>query len=103
MSREFIAHAASIEDDGYCTVISFTTETAAYRIPDNLTSGTLQEAKNVAKLPWTKQLQDFAQYAKDTGRQFVIDVRENTVIGRTAQEAIDKFGVRINRIYPKKP
>lgn len=26
MSMEFIAHAASIEDDGYCTVVSFANE-----------------------------------------------------------------------------
>jgi len=79
------------------------TESAAYRVPDKLTSDTLLEAKNVAKLPWTKQLQDFAQYSTDTGRKFVIDVRENTAVGKTAQKMIDQFGVIINKIYPPRP
>ncbi|MEW6505940.1 MAG: RHS repeat-associated core domain-containing protein, partial [Chloroflexota bacterium] len=78
-------------------------ETAAYRVPDELTSTTLRDAKNVSELRWTNQLNDFAVHARDTARDFVLDVRENTVIGRKAQEMIDKFGVIVNKIYPPKP
>ena len=76
------------------------TETASYRVPDQLTADTLKEAKNVANLPWTNQLTDFAIHAQDTTRQFIIDVRQNTVIGKKAQEMVDQFNVLINKIYP---
>jgi len=45
------------------------------RIPDGLTDTAVNEVKNVASLSFTAQLRDFAQFAKDTGREFNLYVR----------------------------
>ncbi|WP_040598244.1 putative toxin [Patulibacter medicamentivorans] len=45
------------------------------RIPDGLTRVTLSEVKNTASLSYTRQLRDFEQYARQTGRTFDLFVR----------------------------
>lgn len=45
------------------------------RIPDGLTPSTLSEVKNVGSLSYTRQLRDFEQYARQTGRTFDLYVR----------------------------
>jgi RHS repeat-associated protein len=64
------------------------TGTAKYRIPDGLTDNTLSEVKNVAKQRYTKQLQDFAAYAKQSGRTFELYVRPTTRLSPALQEQI---------------
>ncbi len=66
------------------------TNTAAYRIPDELTATTLREVKNVKHLGLTAQLQDFIAYAQQTGRQVILEVRENTAISRGLQSLADQ-------------
>jgi hypothetical protein len=61
---------------------------AKYRTPDGLTDKTLSEVKNVAKQRYTKQLQDFAAYAKQTGRTFKLHVRPTTRLSPALQEQI---------------
>jgi hypothetical protein len=77
------------------------TGTAKYRVPDELIPGAvLRDAKNVAELRVTAQLVDLAKYARQNRLRLVLDVRHNTVIGPSAQQFIDKYGVQINKIYP---
>jgi hypothetical protein len=45
------------------------------RIPDGLTPSTLSEVKNVGSLSYTRQVRDFEQYARQTGRTFDLYVR----------------------------
>ena len=45
------------------------------REPDGLNATTLSEVKNTKALSYTQQLRDYAQYAQDTGREFVLYLR----------------------------
>jgi hypothetical protein len=73
------------------------TGTANYRIPDELTPTTLREIKNRAEFVWTPQLQDFALFtqAQNPPLQFVIEIRQNTVIGPTVQQYLQLNKVNI--------
>ena len=57
------------------------------RIPDELTSSTLKEVKNVKYISNTRQLKDFATYAKDTSRSLELWVRPTTKIAQTVRDA----------------
>jgi hypothetical protein len=71
------------------------TGTAAYRIPDALTSTTLTEVKNVAALSNTSQLQDFLSYAQSTGSSLRLDrARQHDAVGSAP-------GAR--RLWPDQP
>jgi Restriction endonuclease fold toxin 7 len=70
------------------------TNTAPYRIPDALTKTTLTEVKNVSYLPYTSQLQDFSYYATQTGRQFNLVVRANTVLSGPLEDIVNMVGSR---------
>lgn len=65
------------------------------RIPDGLTASAVNEVKNVASLSYTSQLRDFAQYAKDTGRQFNLFVRPDTKLSAPLMEAVKRQEVRL--------
>lgn len=45
------------------------------RVADGMNETTVNEVKNVARQGWTKQLQDNAEFARSTGRQFQLWVR----------------------------
>lgn len=68
------------------------------RVPDGLTAGVLTEVKNVRRLGYTSQLQDFSYYATQTGRRFDLVVRENTVLTQELQGVVDMTGSPINLI-----
>ena len=76
------------------------TRTAKYRIPDQLTSTTLTEVKNVQQLALTNQIKDFIQYSQATGREFIIYTRANTTFTKPLQDAIDQ-GLIIIKEIPK--
>jgi len=58
------------------------TGTAKYRIPDEVTSTTLREVKNVSYLDYTPQLQDFVKYSQQENLQMILQVRPaNTIFG----------------------
>ena len=57
------------------------------RIPDALTSTELIEVKNVKKLYNTRQLKDFADYAKDNELSLVLWVRPTTKVSKTVTDA----------------
>jgi hypothetical protein len=50
--------------------------TAARRFPDELTEAVVREAKSGSHVKLTNQVQDFIDYAKDQGRQFILEIRE---------------------------
>lgn len=83
------------------TRIPSLTGTASYRVPNELIPNVLlRDAKNVGELRVTPQLIDFGQYSQQNNLRFILDVRQNTVMGPSAQQFIDQYGVQINRIYP---
>ena len=57
------------------------------RIPDKLTNGVLTEVKNVKYISNTQQLKDFADFAKQTGRQLELYVRPTTQVAQTVIDA----------------
>ena len=57
------------------------------RIPDALTETTLTEVKNVKYISNTRQLRDFADYAKATGRTLELYVRPTTKVAKTVIDA----------------
>jgi hypothetical protein len=56
----------------------------------------LSEVKNVGALSYARQLRDYADYAKQTGRQFDLYVRPETKLSRPLLNAIDDGSV--NRV-----
>ncbi len=74
--------------------------TAAYRIPDALTDTTLTEVKNVARLGYTNQLQDFEAYASGSGRAFDLVVRQNTVLTQELQGLENSGVINVIRRLP---
>lgn len=65
------------------------------RIPDALERDSLTEVKNVKYISNTKQLRDFADYAKLTNRRLKLYVRPTTRVAKTVLDA----GWEINRIW----
>lgn len=56
------------------------TGTAAFRIPDELTSSELIEVKNVRRLRLTSQLRDFLMFCRDTNRALILCVRPDVIL-----------------------
>jgi RHS repeat-associated protein len=77
------------------------TGTATYRVPDQYVAEVLlREAKNVAELRITPQLIDYGEFCRQNNLRFILDVRENTVIGPRAQQFLEMYNVELNRVYP---
>lgn len=77
--------------------------TAAYRIPDGLNSYALEEVKNVSRLSYSRQLQDFAAYSKQNGLAFNLYVRGGsspTTLSGPLQAAVDKGDINLIRSLP---
>ncbi|NJS40751.1 MAG: hypothetical protein HC783_19105 [Rhodobacteraceae bacterium] len=70
------------------------------RFPDGILPNVLSEVKNVAKLSYTQQLQDYAQYAKSMGMQFDLYVRQSTVLTGPLQSAVNNGMIVLNRFLP---
>jgi RHS repeat-associated protein len=70
------------------------------RIPDGLTRTTISEVKNVGSLSYTRQLQDYVQYARDTGRTFDLCVRRNTTLSRTLEDLSTPPFINVIRALP---
>jgi hypothetical protein len=75
-------------------------ETAAYRIPDELNGTTLGEVKNVSSLSYTNQLRDFAAYARQEGLTFNLYVRASTSLSGSLQGAVDVGEINLIRNLP---
>ncbi|HEY0015357.1 MAG TPA: RHS repeat-associated core domain-containing protein [Longimicrobium sp.] len=72
-----------------------------YRIPDGLSQTTISEVKNVAKLSYSKQLRDYAEFARKTGRTFELYVRpgaNGTKLSGPLQDAVRKGVVTLKFI-----
>jgi len=78
---------------GAKTRIPSLTGTAKYRIPDQLTSTTLVEVKNVGHLSLTRQLTDFHLFSQQTGRQFLLYTRTNTTFSGPLQNLINNESI----------
>ncbi len=74
--------------------------TAAYRIPDELTSSVIGEVKNVSYLSYTSQLRDFAAYAQQQGLTFSLYVRSSTRLSAPLQSAVDAGDINLVRKLP---
>ncbi|WP_370943269.1 RHS repeat-associated core domain-containing protein [Amycolatopsis sp. cg5] len=74
--------------------------TADFRVPDALSPTTLTEVKNVAKLSYTAQLQDFVAFAQATGRQFDLIVRQGTQLSGPLQNMVNNGFINLIRSLP---
>ncbi len=63
----------------------------------------LREVKNVARLSFTRQLQDFYQYAQLTGRTFNLVVRGNTVLSGPLQQLKASGQISVTPSLPPVP
>jgi len=75
-------------------------DTAAYRIPDELNATTLGEVKNVGSLSYTNQLRDFSAYAQQEGLMFNLYVRGSTTLSGPLQDAVNSGLINLIRNLP---
>ena len=75
-------------------------DSAAYRIPDELGNGVLGEVKNVSNLSYSSQLRDFAAYAQQQGLTFNLYVRGSTTLSGPLQAAVDNGSINLIRSLP---
>jgi RHS repeat-associated protein len=73
-------------------------ESATIRYPDILTQTTIGEVKNVAKLSFTQQLQDYLAFAQGTGRTFDLYTRPTTGLTGPLQQAISSGQINLKFI-----
>jgi RHS repeat-associated protein len=71
------------------------TGTAKFRVPDVLNPAVIGEVKNVARLSYTSQLRDFAQFAQSTGRTFDLYVRRTTELSAQLHAAIRSGAINL--------
>ena len=84
--------------------INSISKTADYRIPDELSTESLTEVKNVARQGLTNQLRDFYEYAKQKGVPMRLIVRENTKLSGPLRDLIesDEEGIVLERILRRR-
>jgi hypothetical protein len=70
------------------------------RIPDELTLTILREIKNVQYLALTRQIRDYLQFAQDTGRILILEVRESTILSKPLQALKDAGLIDIRKTLP---
>jgi hypothetical protein len=66
--------------------------------PDGLTHATLNEVKNRAYVSMTRQLRAFEQFARETGREYVLWVRSNTTFSSTVEKLIEAGRITVRQI-----
>ena len=79
------------------TAIPSISGTAARRFPDEMTDLVLREAKSGSNIKLTNQIQDFIDYAKDNGRQFILEVRESAKIDQRLLDLEKAGSITIRR------
>jgi hypothetical protein len=71
------------------------------RIPDGMTDEVLSEVKNVAKLSYTRQVQDYWDHAQATGRRMDLYVRGDTKLSAPLVRAMtESDGMFTPRVIP---
>jgi RHS repeat-associated protein len=75
-------------------------ESTTIRYPDLLTATTIEEVKNVARLSFTQQLQDYLAFAQATDRTFVLYVRPTTRLTGPLQDAVASGQITLRLIPP---
>ena len=70
------------------------------RIPDGLTGSVLTEVKNVRSPSYTRQLRDFAEYARSHGLRFDLWVRASTQLSSTLAAAVARGDINLRIIPP---
>ncbi len=80
--------------------IDSSTRSAKYRIPDylNFDKKVLGEVKNVKRLSFTKQIEDFMLYSEKNGLTFIIKVRKTTQFSPKLKTLIDAGRIAISYI-----
>ncbi len=74
------------------------TQTANYRVPEELTASSITEVKNVNRLSLTNQINDFLLYSQQNNLQFNLYTRTNTIISKPLQALIDNGSIILKRI-----
>jgi hypothetical protein len=75
------------------------THTANFRVPDGLTDSLISEVKNVGKLGFTNQINDYLLYAQSKNLIFELWTRQGTEIAPTLQELFDNGSI-IHKLLP---
>ncbi|WP_307810549.1 putative toxin [Gelidibacter salicanalis] len=83
---------------GTKTRIPSLTNTAAYRVPDHLSSTALGEIKNVSHLSLTRQLRDFHLFSQQNGLQFNLFTRSTTTFSQPLQNLINNGSIIVQPI-----
>lgn len=86
----------AVGDIGKKKRIESLTGTAKFRVPDGMTTTTLSEVKNVAKLSYTRQLKDFNLFAQKNKLKFDLYMRSNTQITKNLE-----YQIKLGNINPK--
>jgi Restriction endonuclease fold toxin 7 len=83
------------------THIESITQTASYRIPDQLLTDQrlLSEVKNVSYLSFTNQINDYLLYAQKMGYTFELWTRSTTTLSGPLQNLVDSAQI-IQRFFP---
>lgn len=68
------------------------------RISDNGTNKSVWETKNVVYQYFSTQIKDAIAFAKSTGRQFVLYLRQSTKISKPLEEQIKKGNIKRRKI-----
>ena len=68
------------------------------RIADLMTEFVVREVKNVSFQGLTSQIRDAYDYAVQTGRAFVIHVREDTILSKALRDWAKRNGVKIEPV-----
>lgn len=78
--------------------IDSATRSVKYRIPDELNDQVIGEVKNVTRLGYTKQLQDYVAHATKYGLRFNLYVRESTTLSKPLHNLIDDGTINLLRV-----
>ena len=71
---------------------------AKFRVPDRVTELTIEEVKNVLRVSRTRQIDDYLQYCKQTGRTLVLWVRPTTKVAKTLKRYMSEGTLRLEFI-----
>jgi hypothetical protein len=76
----------------------FYTPAGRLRIADGMLNTAVSEVKNVKYLSLTRQIRDYVQYSKSTGRTFQLFTRGSTKLSGPLQDMVDTGAILLRRV-----
>jgi RHS repeat-associated protein len=71
------------------------TNTAKFRVPDEMTKAGIREVKNVKELSLTNQIKDLLLASRKAKKKLTIVIRKDTKLSKPLQELVDKGQIKI--------